>query len=346
MTNYINQLIDDIRKAAESLPTKPFMELLEDEECLRGVMEYETVEPKPMHEWFGIHKTVFPPADRLTKDQLKIMVDEILKLWAAYNFEATLPDKLPADIAYTTLVNHFDKPVIWISEGIIGIEFCSNEPDNCPFPVEFCMCKDFEGDDSFDNSSEIAHYEKEIKEFLSDTTKKFQPAVEYEKYVGQHILDLNTHTERIKQQLIIPDNIGIRSARDHKLLVEGSFITLENLSGIKASTFPEHIYLDGIQIQKLLIAMLKMLDVYRIKVHQPNDIPPEWSYETLIESWDTALVKHLPDSGFDLELCTGDPMTCPYGMYCDCGDETDLLDEDDFSSNRIDFDDDNDELPF
>lgn len=27
----------------------------------------------------------------------------------------------------------------------------------------------------------------------------------------------------------------------------------------------------------------------------------------------------MPNAGFDLELCSFDPQTCPYGEYCDCG---------------------------
>lgn len=108
------------------------------------VIEWENAEPKPMQEWFGIEKSNFPPVEKLTKEELELMVDEILKLWHAYNFDAVLPEDLPVDIAYKVLVDYFDKPVAWISEGTVGIEFCDYDPENCPFPEEYCMCKDFE----------------------------------------------------------------------------------------------------------------------------------------------------------------------------------------------------------
>ena len=56
MKNYLNYLIEDMHKAADNLPVKPYLEISKDEECLRGVMEYESTEPKPMQEWFGIDK--------------------------------------------------------------------------------------------------------------------------------------------------------------------------------------------------------------------------------------------------------------------------------------------------
>ena len=51
-----------------------------------------------------------------------------------------------------------------------------------------------------------------------------------------------------------------------------------------------------------------------------ENIPPEILYEVLATNRKT-WVQYLPSSGMDLELCTGDPMDCPYGEYCSCGDE-------------------------
>jgi len=330
MKNYLNQLIEDMHNAAKNMPVKPFLEISEDEECLRGVMEYESTEPKPMQEWFGIDKANFPPAEKLTKEELELMVDEILKLWHAYNFDAVLPENLPADIAYKVLVDNFDKPVIWVSEGIIGIEFCDYEPENCPFPEEYCMCKDFkrnfdmediEEDISLDNSYEIAILDKEINDFLNDKSIKFRPVVKMERYVDQLIQDLNNITEKVNRENNIPDNIDIRSAEDIRHHRENPFVTIEKLSGINCTAFPDHIDMDGIQIRKVLKAMLQLLDAYRLKVHYPKELPFEMKYETLREGWDTTYIKHLPDSGDDINFCTGDPQTCPFGEYCDCGDE-------------------------
>ena len=51
-------------------------------------------------------------------------------------------------------------------------------------------------------------------------------------------------------------------------------------------------------------------------------MPPEILYEVLTTNWHHQ-VQYLPSSGMDLELCTGDPMTCPYGEYCSCNEEID-----------------------
>jgi hypothetical protein len=85
-------------------------------------------------------------------------------------------------------------------------------------------------------------------------------------------------------------------------------------------------------------AIFKVFDSLGLTlVDAPSEIPPEWLYEVLTTNWDYP-VQYLPSSGMDLELCTGDPKTCPYGEYCDCGEEPDFSDEE--SSETIILDED------
>lgn len=352
MRKYLNLLIEDMHKAVENLPVKPYLEISKDEECLRGVMEYESTEPKPMQEWFGIDKLNFPAVEKLTKEELELMVDEILKLWHAYNFDAILPENLPANIAYKILVDNFDKPVIWVSEGTISIEFCNYETENCPFPEEYCMCKDLENDidndleneiSSFDNAAEIATLAKELEEIYKNKSKKDIYRSEIEQYVNQLIEDLNNATEKIISKPDIPDNIDIRSVKDMAELIENPFLTIEELTGISQNAFPDHIDMDGIQTRKVLKAMLELMDAFKIKIHYPAELPFEMKFEAFREGWDTTYVKHLPYSGDDVDFCTDDPQTCPYGEYCDCGKEIDF--SDDGPPDLIN-DDDDFELPF
>jgi len=332
MIKYLTHLIEDMQQAAKNLPAKPYLELSEDDECLRGVIEYESIEPKPMQEWFGIDKANFPPAEKLSNDESELMVKEIIKLWHAYNFDPVLPKNLPARIAYQTLVNYFDKPVTWVSEGIIGIEFCEYDPQNCPFPTEYCMCKDFENDintdaDDFepnlsnDNSHEIAILDQELKEIAENELPGSPIVNKLEKYVNQLIEDLNFAVEKRINQPNIPDNIEIRSTNSLIDLITSPLKTLEGLTGISQSVFPDHIDMNGIQIREVLKAMLKLLDAYKLKIYYPKELPFEWKYQTLVDEWNESYVKDLPDSGYDIDFCTGEPQTCPFGEYCDCGDD-------------------------
>jgi hypothetical protein len=101
------------------------------------------------------------------------------------------------------------------------------------------------------------------------------------------------------------------------------FKTIEELTGIKQEVFPEMDDLQGDQWKRVNEAIFKVFESLFIElVDAPAGIPPEWLYEVLTTNWQ-AEVQYLPSSGMDLELCTGDPMTCPYGEYCDCGEDWD-----------------------
>jgi len=175
MDKYIEQLIDDMREAAKNLPPVPDFDLPEEMEFLQGVMEWEEADYKPMQEWFGLEKKHFPPSDSLNDVQIKLMVSEILNLWQAFNFYPTLPDNLPDRLTYDILVKYLEEPVQWISEGMSGIEFCDYETDECPFPEEYCMCKDIEHDinllNDVGNYCELNQLKKEIK-FLDKKHRK------------------------------------------------------------------------------------------------------------------------------------------------------------------------------
>ncbi|MGV8828105.1 MAG: hypothetical protein ACWA6U_07250 [Breznakibacter sp.] len=100
--------------------------------------------------------------------------------------------------------------------------------------------------------------------------------------------------------------------------------TIEQLSGIKQEMFPLMTDLDVTQCQEVNQAIFKLFEALHIElVDMPSEIPPEWLYEVLTTNW-LEYVQYLPSSGMDLELCTGDPQTCPYGEYCDCGEDYDI----------------------
>ena len=91
---------------------------------------------------FGLSPEEFPPPSRLTENQLQAIVLKLLRLWAAYNFSVLLPEKLPFSLRYETLLKRMLKGASFIKYGHVGIEFCHYEPNDCPFPLEYCSCKD------------------------------------------------------------------------------------------------------------------------------------------------------------------------------------------------------------
>lgn len=99
------------------------------------------------------------------------------------------------------------------------------------------------------------------------------------------------------------------------------FRTIEEWTGIKQEVFPDLTQLRGDQWGKVNETILRVYASLHLElIDAPPDIPPEALYEVLTTCWDEP-VQYLLSSGMDLELCTGDPMTCPYGEYCDCGED-------------------------
>lgn len=95
--------------------------------------------------------------------------------------------------------------------------------------------------------------------------------------------------------------------------------SIEVLTGIRQEVFPEFYVLHSRHWRAVLDAIFKVFDSLKIKlVDAPKGMPKEWLYEVLTSNWDHQ-VQYLPEEGMDLELCTGDPETCPYGMFCSCG---------------------------
>ncbi|MGC9353338.1 MAG: UPF0158 family protein [Mariniphaga sp.] len=144
-----------------------------------------------------------------------------------------------------------------------------------------------------------------------------------ENYIQQLIEDLETVAKNPPKPYYIepPSHIADDPVISELALVP--FKTIEELTGIKQESFPEIIHLKGDQWQRVNDAIFKVFESLHIElVDAPPGIPPEGLYEVLTTNWQHP-VQYLPSSGMDLELCTGDPMTCPYGDYCDCGEDFD-----------------------
>lgn len=350
MHNYLKHLIADMRQAAKNLPTKPHYDIPPGAEDMAYVIEWENAKTKPMQEWFGIAKENFPPPEKLTESQISLMVTEMLRLWEAYHFYPNLPDNLPAKFTYKVLVNFLDKDIAWVSEGEGIVELCDYDPQTCPFPKEFCWCRDFEDDDvdahdfiRSENASEIAMLDKEIKAIDAKGPDEFLPIKSMDRYVEQLIADLKASAVKFLQPKIFPATNEERNAEHIRQLAMNPFVTPQDLTGIGASLLPEHTEMDELQTRKVLRAILHMLDACKLKIDFPPKAPHEIKYEAIRKSWNLDQVQYLPLTGMEFDLCTGDPITCPYGEYCSCGDDLPENENSELPNSPFP---DNEELPF
>jgi len=287
MDKYIGQLIDDMREAAKNLPPVPDYDLPEEMECLQGVMEWENGEEKPMQEWIGIEKKQFPPADKLNDVQIKLMVGEILSLWETYNFHPTFPENLPDRLAYDLLVNYFEEPIQWVSQGMCGIEFCEYDPEHCPYPQEYCMCNEIpEQNKRFDdigNYRELHTIKTELKYLDKSHPQKFILSIlmdwKMEKLLKKAI-------NSIQHLQSLPEYSDETKTRSRGHFDEIEFAPgIEKVTGISRKEFPNYKYLNGYQIRKILAVLLELLNVIRVKVKFYKGLPLELKYQYLVDSW-------------------------------------------------------------
>lgn len=167
-----------------------------------------------------------------------------------------------------------------------------------------------------------------------------------QRYINQLIKDLENAAANPPTPAYIEPPPHLDDLPDIAELALVPFKPISEWTGINAMYFPEMFKLTGKQTEMVNKAIFKLFESMNIElIDVPEGIPSEILYDVLVSSWDKP-VQYLPLSGMDLELCTGDWMTCPYGEFCDCDDETDSLLDDDLPPDRNEQDDDDIELPF
>lgn len=140
-----------------------------------------------------------------------------------------------------------------------------------------------------------------------------------DRYIQQLLEDLDLVADNPPKPSYIETPPGFEDEPSIVNLGKTPFKTIEQLTGIKQEAFPEFDCLQSRHWRALLDAIFKVFDSLNLKlIDVPEGMPKEWVYMAIISNWKLE-VQYLPDDGMDVELCTGDPKNCPYGMYCSCG---------------------------
>jgi len=162
-------------------------------------------------------------------------------------------------------------------------------------------------------------------------------------YIQQLIEDLEQAADNLPARPYFESPPHLADNPDITELALVPYKTISEWTGIDSVIFPEMIRLSAGQCKKVSDAIFRVFQAFHIElVDIPDDIPPEILYDALITNWD-CYVQYLPLSGFDLELCSGDPETCPYEDYCDCGETPDITEDEAPPYSEEDFE---GELPF
>ena len=161
-------------------------------------------------------------------------------------------------------------------------------------------------------------------------------------YINQLIQDLEQICKNPPARSYIESPPGFENEQEIIELAQVPFKPISEWTGIEIIAFPSVFKLSVDQCKKVTDTILKVFDAMNIDlVDLPEQIPPKELYYGLTQNWDF-YIQYLPNAGFDLELCSGDPITCPYGDYCTCDEEPDFSSDISCSDNEIS----DSELPF
>lgn len=141
------------------------------------------------------------------------------------------------------------------------------------------------------------------------------------RYIEQLVEDLEEAAKNPPSAAFIEPPPHLENKPEIAELALVPFQTIEELTGIEQESFPNGFNLHTKDCEKVNAAIFKIFESLNIElVDAPENLPPEILYDALTSNWQYP-VQFLPTAGMDLELCTGDPLECPYGPFCDCGED-------------------------
>ena len=148
---WIKELAERLRYSAQNLPDPNVMSEFDEESLPEKLKPFAYAEryirgkAKPVAVITGIETKNFPPAEKLTETQAEFLFTEMMRTLHAYCFDADFPKGLPVELKYKLLREKWNEKAVYTGEGVSCFEFCDYEPSRCPFPEEFCGCKEFDG---------------------------------------------------------------------------------------------------------------------------------------------------------------------------------------------------------
>ncbi|CAN5454861.1 hypothetical protein BH23BAC3_BH23BAC3_24330 [soil metagenome] len=148
LDNHIVQLVEAMRESVETLVNPDNRSefdsdsLPEKLKFFADIEKYHQGTAKPIGDITGIQPCMFPSLKKMNDAQAAFLTDEMVRLLKAYRIYPDFPAKLPDHIKYILLCGIWDEKVVFIKDGEIQLVFCGYLPDECPFPDNYCRCRE------------------------------------------------------------------------------------------------------------------------------------------------------------------------------------------------------------
>ena len=150
MENYIKQLLADMKKAEQNLPTPlDYKVLFPNHPAHDYDMEYmvawECTPYQSTSELYGISADAFPPHEQLTDEQIEKLTKGIMDLWLAYGTDVSIPDGATMRVCYKVFTHEWRENEVQYFPPELGgsstYDFCSADVETCLWE-EFCSCRE------------------------------------------------------------------------------------------------------------------------------------------------------------------------------------------------------------
>jgi len=146
MNTYIKQLIEQIEVAIKKAPVKYNANDDELEFDTHFATEFLQGKPEMISQIVGIDKFNFPNTDKLNEKQLEDILDALEELLKAYNWEFMFPESVTNKVKYQFIIDNWDSKHVQCQQGVVQIETCKFDEDDCPFPGHCNVCHSFKND--------------------------------------------------------------------------------------------------------------------------------------------------------------------------------------------------------
>lgn len=143
MEKYIQQLVADLASAhhapEEVMITQARQSFRESMEEIERWATKHDLQPTFMH-LCNLTPEQLPPAEKLTPEEMEIIIKAIGRLFDTWNHEIDWPENVPVAIRYALAISLLDEEAYYISHGAIHHDFCDGNAPECVLQ-EYCPCK-------------------------------------------------------------------------------------------------------------------------------------------------------------------------------------------------------------
>ena len=189
MERYLEQLLMDIKYAAENVRWPYLEEEFSIHDWITDEEENNTAPTRKLEEWTGITKNQLPPPELLSVDQVHTLLIALKEMLDAYNWAFVLQNQVPDRIQYATIRDNFcqEAKVKQWHMGFFQLCIPDTKHGNCSLG-DYCQCHFYEQLFAGFNDEELSPEEDRTLQFECEKTHLMRKyGDDWKKYYPYHL---------------------------------------------------------------------------------------------------------------------------------------------------------------